>query len=192
MSLRAVLKIFPECHLKIIHNPKELVHGRVNYLISEAISQNITFSSFDYIASNSSNCSTHASLRFTQCFVHLYLDDELTGNAEDYFTLEDTMYSNMVAGESPHHFIFLGEFSYSEEARQSKLRFYRNSLQFTFAKGLIFSVDHNKNLTTFSIQLVCIICEETLLDLDLSTVVLPDLQEQVELRRNQSLRKDGF
>lgn len=85
LSPRETFKLFPQFHFKFIYADPELVPGRINHPISTASGMDILFSNFNAgpfgmleweatIQWRSQSKVSH----FAQCFVHVYMEDELT------------------------------------------------------------------------------------------------------------------
>lgn len=116
VSPRSTFQLFPNCHLKLIFTDTELVPGRINYLISTALDLNISFSNINTNSINSLRVQLsgrgHIYVpQFTQCLVHVYMEDELTESATIYRHLSKVMGSRSVLMKfPPHHFLFFGNF----------------------------------------------------------------------------------
>lgn len=181
-------RLFPNCHLKFIFIDKEVFVGRIDYLISKLIQANINISVSSFTSStclhrlvSSNNRSAHAALRFTQCFLHVYMEDELTNNGQEFTSLLAAMkFQSQQLREWPQHFLFFGNFAnYSKFNEQNQKFFYRNLLPKTFARGLIITVSHDQKLMIFSSRVICIICEDTFKAVHIRQAVPPsELQFQ--------------
>lgn len=191
-----IFQLFPNCHIKFIYAQPEHMPGRINYLISTALDLNISVSNLNVGAihllgknGNLQGTSHNAPHRFAQCFLHVYMEDELTDNGTDYWYLEFVMKSMQHAFmEFPHHFLFLGSFwGYRSHAATLRWQFYHGRLHQIFAKGLIFSVSLDEDFTLFETLLACIICEDTLVEIDVTRVILKELQQHLQLRKESQL-----
>lgn len=195
--IESVFNVFPTCHIRIISSENELVPGTINQIISILQDRSNTYSNYiDDSFSVSPNLNIYKSrspfngLKFTETLVHLYMEDDLTFGGQEYIDLKYYVMHKLRKIESPHHFLFFGNFgSYGEAEALGRLEFYRD-LHDTFAKGIILSINHNKNMTKFSFQLICIICKETLKQINLNAVVPPKLLQQLPLTmHSRSIRR---
>lgn len=191
VSPRSTFQLFPNCHLRFIFTDTELVPGRINYLISIALDVNISFSninanSIDSLKVQLSGIGRIDVPQFTQCLVLVYMEDELTENGATYQYLTDVMRKQSVLMKSPpHHSLFFGNFlSYGKNEANLRLRFYRYYLHPLPVKGLLLTVTHDEKLTSFGTQLVCIICGDTIVDIDVNTIVPRQLLKHLQLRKH--------
>lgn len=116
------------------------------------------------------------------------MEDELTKNGSFYENLETIMRTSAVFREFPHHLLLFENFvSYAKMEENQRLDFYRDHLRRVFAKGLIITFQHDKQLTSFMTQLVSIVCWETLLEIDTSEAIPTILHQQ-----HLVLRKDAL
>lgn len=195
-SPRATFQLFLNCHIKFIYSDPELVRGRINHLISATLGLDISFSNFNLSPlsmlkmAESLNISLYKAVsHHEQCFLYVYMEDELSGRGTLYQQLEVVMMLHNTLMEFPHHFIFFGNF-WSYEKNEVKLRwnFYRDDLPNLHVKGLILTVAHNDNLILFGTQLICLICEDTLVDVT-SSNVKNQLLQHIQFKKNPQYAK---
>lgn len=199
ISPRGVLGVqFPKCHLMFTSRSREQVPGRINYLVSSALGLRTTFSSFNMNHYLHKNRSSHFGLKFTQCFVHVCMEDDFTftkrGNCTSYANLLTHLNFFTVLWGFRHHYLFyVNLWSYSaSNYLKKRLNFYRESLHQTVAKGLILSITHDQNLTLFRTQLVCIFCQDPMIDIDINKVQSIKFHEGIQFRKNSQVLQRQF
>lgn len=188
-SIAQVLELFPNCHVKLIYGKYELVTGRIHLLVLLVMSFHLTIVHLSRIQLQEVNHRGYTiSTRFANCFVFGVIEDELTSNGNDYERLRDLLEFDIPTPETLHHILFIGMFEeYKAKNLERRWRFYRYKLRQTKAKGMIFSINHDEKFTYFDTQVVCIICWETLLDLNVSMIVSGQLENQLQLTTTNSM-----
>lgn len=196
-SVRKIFSLFPGCHLKFLFNGTELLAGRVNFLISisslETAQNTISSYAFTITPFHFNNHTTNSSAtqsvthRFTQCFLHVYMEDELTFQAASSFSvLRKRMWfaSPQSLVECPHHYIFFGAFEMNPKfAVITNIYFCRQVLPYTFVRGLVLVVIHDDSFTEIRTHLVCLICTETLQEIKVTS----NLPETTHLAPNSRI-----
>lgn len=114
----------------------------------------------------------------SSCFVHVYMEVDLSNLGTDYTELELLMSHHRHTESWPHHFIFAGNFEkYSEDEEDARLSFYRERLHYTPARGLILALNFNttsKLKDGFTAQIICPFCRTVVKPLHLRKIVNPD------------------
>lgn len=186
-SVGEIFMLFPNCHVRLVSSKMELFPGRSSHIISSTLYRNVTFSTYIYGVNDFYNRlhpyqiqSPYVALKFMPTFLHVYMEDEFTVGDQEYFYFKHVVLRELSTIESPHHFLFVGGFSeYDTESRNRQMNFYL-TLYETSAKGIILSINHDRNLSNYRIQLVCIICEETLKEIDLYGASPKKLLQQLQ------------
>lgn len=92
-------------------------------------------------------------LKFIQCLLNAYMEDDLSANGTLYKHLVNFMSDRLVL-ELPHHYIFFGKFwSYGLNEENYRLNFCRHYLHLLLVKGIVLMINHNQNLASFETHL---------------------------------------
>lgn len=175
-QLFPILSVFSNCHLKFIYDENGLRNvdsfgiSNFQWAASNLFVYSLSVVQFGNDNKNDTNSSQeftftnyHNSSRFTQCFLHVYMEDELSDFGSNYTNLFLTMAYLRYFGEWPNHFLFAGNFyRYSVNQTINRFKFYQITLSRTFVRGIVFTIDYNDKSNNCTVYRLCITCISTL------------------------------
>lgn len=180
--------IFPQCHFKFISSTEgenDPHHVGILNFLPDGHNEHQFFQQISFLnvpvkgtKTESSNASEnaaqlhhHKTSRFYQCFIHVYVDDDLSDLGKNYKLLDSTMGQLRQVGEWPDHCVFMGNFQkYTTTQKTNQMYFYKRKLPHSFARGLLLVIDIEPNFKNYTTHRICILCFTPIQDIKLTSL----------------------